>query len=94
MQAMHEWDLPVIEKKRKHEYAPHTDSSVRKIFFRFSSGEFGSVTNKPSCSSEKPLGITVLHDHPSGPDRWAPWLISAVADMTSVLYSPAVLNVS
>lgn len=44
MQAMDEWHLPVIQKKRKQEYALHTDSSVKKILFKFSSGEFGSVT--------------------------------------------------
>lgn len=56
MQAMDEWDLPVIQKKRKHEYALPTGSPVRKIFFKCSSGDFGSVTNKLSCSSDKPLG--------------------------------------
>lgn len=53
---MDEWNLPVIQKRRKHERALHTDSSVKKVFFKFRSGEFGSATNKLSCSSDKPLG--------------------------------------
>lgn len=38
MQAVDECHLPVIQKKRKHEYALHTDSSIKKTFFKFSSG--------------------------------------------------------
>lgn len=56
MPAMDEWNLPVIQKRRKHERALHTDSSVKKVFFKFRSGDFGSATNKLSCSSDKPLG--------------------------------------
>lgn len=37
---------------------------------------------------------TVLYGVPSGTDRWAPWLISAVADMTSVLHSLTVFHTS
>lgn len=91
---MDEWDLPVIQKKRKYECDLHTDSSVKKIFFKFSRGEFGSVTNTENCSSISLWVITVLYGHPSGPDRWAPWLIPAVADMTSVLYSPTTFSIS
>lgn len=94
MQAVDEWHLPVIQKKRKQEYALHTDSSVKKILFKFSSGEFGSVTTNWAAAQISLWVVPVLYGHPSGPDRWAPWLISAVADMTSVLYSPTVFNSS
>lgn len=92
MQAADEWELPVIQKKWKNEYALHTHSSVKKLL-QINSGEFGSVTNWAAAQISLWV-VTVLYGDPSGPDRWAPWLISAVADMTSVLHSPTAFNIS
>lgn len=87
MQTMDEWDPPSYSKNTKHEYALHTDSSVKKIFFKFSMGEFGSVTNKQSCSSDKPLGYYCA----LWSSQWA-WQMGTLADFCSSKYDLSFLQ--
>lgn len=65
---------------------------------RYSSNlEVESLAQRPTNWAAAQISlwvITVLCGDPSGPDRWAPWLIFAVEDMTSVLYRPTAFNIS
>lgn len=88
MQAMDEWDLQLF-KRRENMNMLYILIPLLKRYSSCLVGE--SLAQWPTNRAAAQISfwvITVLYGHPSGPDRWAPWLISAVADMTSVLYSP------